>query len=48
MDNAFKLNLRARSKRLFGGDDDDDIDYWDVLEWIILVILLGAAILRFS
>jgi hypothetical protein len=41
-------NVKTRAKRLFGGDDDDEPDYWDYLEWIILVILLGAAILRFS
>jgi hypothetical protein len=40
-------NVKTLTKRLFGGDDDE-IDYWYYLEWIIFLILLGAAIIRFS
>jgi len=47
MENAIKRPIRSKAKRLFGGDDDE-IDYWYLLEWIIFIILLGTAILRFS
>jgi hypothetical protein len=47
MDNVITQTFRTKTKRLFGGDDDE-IDYWYLLEWIIFIILVGAAILRFS